>query len=365
LTSLNLQRLDQQAVDRGNARLVSGIARILPNRPRPLQFITSNEVGDVLAATGRTEDVRFSPDNRWLVLAGYGLQHLLILRITLQQGAQGPVMIADDFMRLTSSGISSAHGLDFVDDHTLAVANRDGCVAMIPLPAGELAGRCINVDPLSEAKGSRYCKMVSPGSLAVRRNRGGKVSLLVCNNYIHRVTRHVVDPAKGYRVKRNSVLMERGLNVPDGIAVSQDGRWIAVSNHVTHEILLFDARWPLSRFSRPAAVLTGTRYPHGLRFTPDDRHLLVADAGAPVVNAYERGQSWTGSRPPLRTTTVLDDETFRRGHANPAEGGPKGIDIDRSGAIVAVTCEEQALAFFALESMINGLSPGRSQSHAR
>jgi len=45
---------------------------------------------------------------------------------------------------------------------------------------------------------------------------------------------------------------------------------------------------------------------------------------------------------------VLDDDTFNRGRANPQEGGPKGLDLDRSGKVMAVTCEEQALAFFSL-----------------
>ncbi len=41
------------------------------------------------------------------------------------------------------------------------------------------------------------------------------------------------------------------------------------------------------------------------------------------------------------------------------EGGPKGLDIDRSGNVVAITCEEQALAFFALAALTG--DPGQSQ----
>ena len=42
-----------------------------------LEFKASNAVRAALSYTGRTEDVRFSPYNRRLVLAGYGLNHLL------------------------------------------------------------------------------------------------------------------------------------------------------------------------------------------------------------------------------------------------------------------------------------------------
>jgi DNA-binding beta-propeller fold protein YncE len=146
--------------------------------------------------------------------------------------------------------------------------------------------------------------------------------------------------------------MARSLDIPDGIAVSHDERWIAVSNHNTHEVMLFDASASLGPWTEPAGILSDVDYPHGLRFTPDDKHLLVADAGAPLIHVYERGSGWAGAHGPIRSVTVLDDETFIRGRANPQEGGPKGLDIDRSGIVVAMTCEEQPLAFFSLASMI-------------
>jgi DNA-binding beta-propeller fold protein YncE len=313
-----------------------------------LEFKASNAVRAALSDTGRTEDVRFSPDNRRLVLAGFGLNHLLILRIAIESGSAGPTIVADDFMELTSDGITDAHGVDFIDERTLAVANRDGLVSIVQIPSGELGGRHHDVEPIREISGGMFCRLNSPGSVAARREPGGRISLLVCNNYIHRVTRHVIDPAPSFRIKKNSVLLERGLDVPDGIAVSHDGKWIAVSNHGTHEVMLFDTSAPLGPYTEPAGVLTGVGYPHGVRFTPDDRHLLVADAGAPVIHVYERGAGWAGSRDPVNSAIVLDEETFGRGRANPEEGGPKGIDIDRSGKVVAATCEEQALAFFSL-----------------
>lgn len=317
-----------------------------------LELRASNAVRSVLSDIGRTEDVRFSPDNRRLILAGYGLNHLLILKIAIEASDAGPVVVADDFMELTSNGITSAHGVDFLDDRTLAVANRDGLVSILEIPPGELAGRHSRIDPIRELSGGIFCKLKSPGSLAARRDAGGRISLLVCNNYTHRVTQHVVDPARGYRVRRNRVLMARSLDIPDGIAVSYDERWIAVSNHNTHEVMLFDAAAPLGPWTEPAGILSDVDYPHGLRFTPDDRHLLVADAGAPLIHVYERGGGWAGERGPIRSVTVLDDETFVRGRANPQEGGPKGLDIDRSGVVVAMTCEEQPLALFSLASMI-------------
>jgi DNA-binding beta-propeller fold protein YncE len=198
-----------------------------------------------------------------------------------------------------------------------------------------------------------FFRVWSPGSVAASPEGGGRVSLLVCNNYTHRVTRHVLDTRAGYRVKRDQVLLDGGLNVPDGVAISHDGQWVAISSHGTHEVQLFATRG-LGRKSLPAAILRGPSYPHGLRFTADDCHLLVADAGNPVIHVYERGAGWKGNREPVRSVSVLDDATFALGRHNPTEGGPKGIDLDRTGSVVAVTSELRPLAFFALASIVTG-----------
>jgi hypothetical protein len=65
-----------------------------------------------------------------------------------------------------------------------------------------------------------------------------------------------------------------------------------------------------------------------------------------VVQVYERGESWAGEHASIRSIEVLDQETFVRGRNNPEEGGPKGIAIDRTGRIVAITNEEQPLAVY-------------------
>src|SRR5690606_38596513 len=138
-----------------------------------------------------------------------------------------------------------------------------------------------------------------------------------------------------------------------------DGNWIAVGNHGTHEVILFDASALLGPSTKPTGVLGGTDYPHGLRFTIDDRHLLVAVAGAPLLHVYERGDGWSEPRDPIRSVTGSNAQTFRRGRANRAEGGPKGLDIDRSGKVVAATCEEQTMAFFSLADFTGAGEPSR------
>ena len=259
----------------------------------------------------------------------------------------------DDFLEVTSGGIGLVHGLDFIDDQTLVIANRDGHVSVVPLPTGEMAGRRMHVAPVAEVRGRFLSRTKSPGSVGVRRDADGLISLLVCNNYTHHVSRHVLDPQAGYRVVANSVVLRRSLRIPDGIALSHDGEWIAVSSHGTHDVKMFSTGGKLRPWSAPAGTLRQANYPHGLRFSSDDQHVLVADAGAPVIHVYHRGLGWGGKRSPERSVVVLDEEAFARGRYNEQEGGPKGIDIDRTNRVLAVTCEEQSLAFFSLKCMID------------
>ena len=72
-------------------------------------------------------------------------------------------------------------------------------------------------------------------------------------------------------------------------------------------------------------MLHGPNFPHGVRFTSDGRHVLVADAGLPYVYTYAATDGdWRGTRQPLRTTRVMDDDEFLAGKYNPQEGARRG-----------------------------------------
>ena len=315
----------------------------------------SEAVRAALSAIGRTEDLRFSPDNRLLAIAAFARKRCLILRVDVETGSGGPAITIHDFMELRSDSIGEVHGLDFIDDRTLVVANRDGQLAIFALPVESMAGQAQEITALRRINGRPFCKLNTPGSVVVLHEPRGSISLLVCNNYTHVVTRHVAIRWLGYRTSRNRPLLGNGLDIPDGIAISHDGQWIAVSSHGTRDVKLYRMSPSLGPDTEPAGVLQDAGYPHGVRFTDDDRHILVADAGSQLVHVYASNGDWTGRRAPSRSVAVLDEETFLRGRASPEEGGPKGLDIDRSNSVVAVTCEEQTLAFFALPSVLGGV----------
>ncbi|MGE0669111.1 MAG: YncE family protein [Sphingomonadales bacterium] len=322
--------------------------------PTPLDAQISQPVRAAIEDIGRTEDLRFSPGGSLIALAGFKKRLCLIVRVAIEPDPDGARVTVDDFMVLSSPRLRGVHGVDFIDDRTLAVANREGWVTIFALPGGAPDGRHLRLEPVRVLRRAGPLSLLrSPGSVAVAREPDGAASLLVCNNYVDRVTRHVLEPGNGHRVRRSEVMLARGLCTPDGIALSPDGDWIAVSNHDSKEVALFRASDDLDRRAAPAGTLRGITYPHGLRFTPDGGHLLVADAGGPLVRVFARGNGWEGSRDPLRSIAVMDEDTYLRGRFDPTEGGPKGIDIDRTGSVVALTCREMRLAFFTLDSMVN------------
>ena len=77
-------------------RDVAGLDLAVGLAPEAVEFRPSRAVAEALARFGRTEDVRFSPDNRLLAIAGYHREACLFLRIEIGQGPRGPLVAAND-----------------------------------------------------------------------------------------------------------------------------------------------------------------------------------------------------------------------------------------------------------------------------
>lgn len=314
-----------------------------------IRFEASNRVKKVLAQLGRTEDVRFSPNDKRLAICGFGKNKLLVLDVEIAVSAAGVEVALTDFMELTSASLHEPHGLFFLDDDTLVVANRSGSVPVLRLPPSGSSEKRFMLSPMRKVRGGVH----TPGSVSVSRTNEGGYEVLICNNFVHYVSRHVLDDKPPFEVRSNEVLLSKGLDIPDGVAANHNGSWIAVSNHNLHSVFLYEKTTQLNMQSEPDGILNKLEYPHGLCFTADDKFMLVADAGAPYVHVYEKGaESWKGARSPCASLRVMDDEVFLRGRQNPQEGGPKGIDIDSGMNILVTTCAEQILAFFDLAKVL-------------
>ena len=172
------------------------------------------------------------------------------------------------------------HGIAFVDETTALIANRGSELMTMSLPPRGSSPTAESRRPTVVVGADDPVPVRGPGSVAVR-VAGGLCETFVCNNHGHDVTRYVFDMAAGWKVLEREVLIGSGLATPDGIAISASGRWLAISNHDTHEVLVYSYEPGAARPMELAGVLRGANYPHGLEFADDDRVLLLNDAGLP------------------------------------------------------------------------------------
>jgi DNA-binding beta-propeller fold protein YncE len=325
---------------------------------RAIDIEAPADVRTVIASLGRTEDVTFSPNNERLAVACFGNDLVVVFDVAVDDGGTRPRVRLSGPITMRSDSLNTPHGLCFLDDDTLVVANRGGEVPIFALPPRDRTGRAVSVYPLCTIRADNLDGLDAPGSVTAARLAPDLFEVLVCNNDAGNVSHHVVDARDGYRVLNSEVVLAAGLDVPDGVALSADRCWLAVSNHEHHKVFVYRNRPDLAVDTPSDGALCGMLYPHGLRFTADGRHVVVADAAAPHVYVYTgAGGDWTGTRRPSRSVRVMDDATFLRGHCNPEEGGPKGLDIDRTSRVMLVTSEHQPLAFFDLRDLLPGVRP--------
>ena len=315
------------------------VARIEYSAPQPVR--------DVISSLGRTEDVRFSPNKRRLALVGLLKSKVAIFDISITLSGNSKHITLTSAHEISSSHIKLPHGLDFIDDEKIIVANRGGHPCVFDL--SKLGST--KMTPLAVIRSD---KIEIPGSVGVLKKRQDLYEALICNNVGETVTRHLIDLSAGCSIKNHEVLLKKRLSAPDGICLSKEMQWIAVSNHNAHNVLLYENTPSLNESSDPDGILRCANNPHGLRFTSDGRFILVADGDLPYVHIYEKDDAgWRGVRNPLSSLRVLNNEDYLRGRdSRPGEGGPKGIDINDAANIFVTTCEEQPLAFFDLSAVL-------------
>jgi hypothetical protein len=310
-------------------------------------FEAPGAVREAIVALGRTEDVRFAPGGRRLAIACYARQQIAVAEVEITRADGRPRVVVTALDALSSAALHEPHGLDWADDETLVVGNRGGTIAVFRLAD---VGGSTRLQPLGGLGEDGPTVLEAPGSVAVRPLGTGGAEVLVCNNWANTVTRHVLD-ADG-RLTPGEVVARKWLALPDGLALGREGRWLAVSNHDAQTVLVYDYA-TLAPDADPVAVLRGVRYPHGLRFDDGDRRLVVADAGAPEIHVFVApAGDWSGVAYPTATLRVMDDETFARGHHNPQEGGPKGIDLHPGTGVLVATTEHVPLTFLDVATVL-------------
>jgi hypothetical protein len=310
----------------------------------------------------RTEDIAFSPTSRRLAVAAFNRHRIVVFDLDpLSVEGKGRVSLTGG-VELSSRALRQPHGVDFIDDDTIVVASRTGDVNIFALPPGEPDVPLREMSPISTWPAGKTNLLQAPGAVAVIGAERNRHEILICNNGAHTVTKHSWSRLACDTNGHGAVLLQRYLDVPDGVACSGDHRWIAVSNHTLHCILVYRNSSSLSGDTEPTGILRGVTYPHGVCFTADSNHLFVADAGAPSIHIYARQpHDWCGVRYPAASLRIMDDDTFMRGHQHRNEGGPKGLDIDSGSSLLAVTSHHLPLAFFSVPSMLAGTDHGATR----
>lgn len=319
-----------------------------------MKLSASEQAQAAIVRLGRTEDVAFSPDNSSLAIVGHFTNRILILAIATRLDREE--VVADDFLEITSKAFNLPHGIAWLDQRTLIVANRAGEAPLISLPASWPDSRHVAAVPIRALKANVADLLNAPGSVAVRRLGHDLHEVLLCNNNANNVTRHVLDGRAAFQRLSSEILVTDGLDVPDSVACSANGSWIAVSNHYANCVFIYHNDGRLGPQSKPDGILRGVNYPHGVRFSSDGQFLLVANAGAPFVHIYRSDGDWSGERLPIHDLQVFDDEAFRRGNINPEEGGPKGLALSNDNAVLVASCEEEPIEFFDVRELLGRFS---------
>ena len=259
-----------------------------------LKYAAPDYVHEAIAALGRTEDVKFSPSNRRLALLSFLKNQITVFEMCIDKSGDGVKLSLLDVVRISSPHLKQPHGITFIDEETIIVANRFGDATIFALPPGG-GGKCYDLKPIEIIRSGDI--LTSPGAVSVTKKSDDVYEALICSSFGNNVTKHVIDGATNCSVKSSETLLRKWLEAPDGVSV--DPRWIAISNHNTHSVLLYENTASLNENSDPAGILRGVLHPHGLRFTADGRYILVADAGAPYVHIYMKGLSgWRGVQSP-------------------------------------------------------------------
>src|SRR5262249_3285399 len=230
-----------------------------------INYSASQPATDVIAAMGRTEDIKFSPSNKLLAIAGYAKNKIAVFNIDIDITDGTKIAVTNAF-ELYSEQLKEPHGLDFFDEKTIIVTNRSGDAIFLKLPTtGEKLSNRFNLTPLEVIRSDDVGLLRGPGSASI--SRIDKLhEVLICSNYGDYVTRHLVDLSAGCSVKSNEVFL-KNLAIPDGVCISKDRGWIALSIQKMRGVFLYEYTSSLNALSEPDGILRYVFSPHGVRFS--------------------------------------------------------------------------------------------------
>jgi len=320
----------------------------------PLAFSLTGHPFDTF--TFRSEDVRFSPSGRLLVVATTQRKILLFAVDTEARPIQAEFLTA-----LSSPDLNAPHGVDWINEETIVVANRGGTgLSFFRIPRANQWEPETEMAPTSTVQSKWFGAVGETRTLRVRNIITGPGSARVQGGYLYAgcnksntITRHRI--LDGPTCDEGELIAQEGIEIPDSAAISPDGAWLAVGDHDHHRVLTFRIGEASS-----CGQLTDQRmaHPHGVAFDPSGTLLIAADAGGRSLFIFHapRGEWNQQQAAAISETEGVDESVFDRVQAETAElvraleGGTKGVDLSKDGRVLVTTCRGQTLRFFELHA---------------
>lgn len=321
-----------------------------------IPYETTPEIEDKISKIGRTEDIKFSPDNKQFAIAETSSNKIHLFSIEINKDNASFRIIITKYSSITSQNLKYPHGVSFLGNKNLIVCNRNGGVTIFEIPADIYNDTEHSLKPIKKINGEGYIfsDVNSPGSIDVVRIDENFYQTYICNNFWNMISYHEIKIDCSVKVKNKGVLIEKGVKIPEGISTSPNKNWIAISNHVDGNVLIYKNSQNLNRNTQPNAILKGPVCPHGLRFNPNGDKLFVTDASSQYIYYYECiDGNWGESKVTCRPILMIDDATFYMARNAARDGGVKGVDVDNSNAVLLTTHKSEVIGFYNIDNLIN------------
>src|SRR3989344_2306410 len=143
----------------------------------------------------------------------------LVVRMDCQFENGQKVLYLTDAVEVASTSLQRPHGLCWISNSIIAVASREGNVSLFDIPPADRLTALHTLEPLSVIGKQETELLSTPGSLCARDLGAGLHELWVCNGFSHYVTHHLLNAAAGFSHLDAQLLMQHGLEVPDGVAL--------------------------------------------------------------------------------------------------------------------------------------------------
>jgi len=99
-----------------------------------VKYNTSKKIKNILKSIGRTEDIKFSPDNKQFAILEYLENKIHLLGIDIDRNVSPPGISITTYSLIKSSDLKNPHGICFLGNEHIVVCNRSGDVSIFKIP---------------------------------------------------------------------------------------------------------------------------------------------------------------------------------------------------------------------------------------